>query len=83
MKIKGGSMSLEEIAAYRKHVKQNHPGKELVGIEIDGPDVVLEMRSVPFDRIRRITGYLVGSMDKWNAAKRAEEQERVRHGTLP
>ena len=32
-----------------------------------------------FERIRRITGYLVGSMDKWNNAKRAEEAERVKH----
>ncbi|MGZ9584791.1 anaerobic ribonucleoside triphosphate reductase [Paenibacillus marinisediminis] len=31
------------------------------------------------ERIRRITGYLVGSMDKWNSAKRAEEAERVKH----
>ena len=32
-----------------------------------------------FERIRRITGYLVGTMDKWNNAKRAEESERVKH----
>lgn len=31
------------------------------------------------ERIRRITGYLVGSLDKWNNSKRSEEQERVRH----
>lgn len=31
------------------------------------------------ERIRRITGYLVGDMGKWNSAKRAEEQERVKH----
>jgi ribonucleoside-triphosphate reductase len=31
------------------------------------------------ERIRRITGYLVGSLDKWNAGKRAEESERVKH----
>ena len=35
---------------------------------------------VPFERIRRITGYLVGTMDKWNNAKRAEESDRVKHG---
>lgn len=35
---------------------------------------------VGFERIRRITGYLVGTMDKWNDAKRAEEGERVKHG---
>lgn len=34
---------------------------------------------VPFERIRRITGYLVGSMDKWNNAKKAEERDRVKH----
>ncbi|GEN88790.1 anaerobic ribonucleoside triphosphate reductase [Oceanobacillus sojae] len=32
-----------------------------------------------FDRIRRITGYLVGTMDKWNTAKASEEHDRVRH----
>ncbi len=35
---------------------------------------------VGFERIRRITGYLVGTMDKWNDAKRAEERDRVKHG---
>lgn len=35
---------------------------------------------VPFQRIRRITGYLVGTLDRFNNAKRAEERQRVRHG---
>lgn len=34
----------------------------------------------PFDRIRRITGYLTGTLDTWNDAKRAEERDRVKHG---
>ncbi len=34
---------------------------------------------VKFERIRRITGYLVGTMDKWNDAKRAEERDRVKY----
>lgn len=34
---------------------------------------------VMFERIRRITGYLVGAMDKWNDAKKAEERDRVKH----
>jgi len=38
---------------------------------------------VPFQRIRRITGYLVGTMEKWNDAKRAEERDRVKHGLGP
>lgn len=32
-----------------------------------------------FDRIRRITGYLVGSVDRWNNGKRAELKDRVKH----
>ena len=32
-----------------------------------------------FERIRRITGYLVGTIDRWNNAKRAEEQDRYKH----
>lgn len=36
---------------------------------------------VHFSRIRRITGYLVGDMDRWNDAKRAEESDRVKHFT--
>jgi anaerobic ribonucleoside-triphosphate reductase len=34
----------------------------------------------PFDRIRRITGYLVGTTDRFNDGKKAEERERVKHG---
>ena len=37
-------------------------------------------QGVGFERIRRITSYLVGTMDKWNDAKRAEERDRVKHG---
>ena len=34
---------------------------------------------VKFERIRRISGYLVGTLDRWNDAKKAEEHERVKH----
>ena len=37
-------------------------------------------KDVPFERIRRITGYLVGSLEHFNDAKRAEERDRVKHG---
>lgn len=36
-------------------------------------------QGVRFERIRRITGYLVGTMAKWNDAKKAEERDRVKH----
>lgn len=35
---------------------------------------------VKFQRIRRIIGYLVGTLDRFNNAKRAEESQRVKHG---
>ena len=38
-----------------------------------------EQHGVAFERIRRITGYLVGTMDRWNDAKTAEEADRVKH----
>jgi hypothetical protein len=34
---------------------------------------------VGFERIRRITGYLVGTLDRFNDAKRAEVYDRVKH----
>lgn len=36
-------------------------------------------KGMKFERIRRITGYLVGTLDRFNDAKRAEEADRVKH----
>ena len=36
-------------------------------------------KDVSFERIRRITGYLVGTLDRFNNAKRAEVEDRVKH----
>ena len=36
--------------------------------------------NVEFERIRRITGYLVGTLDRFNNGKRAEVEDRVKHG---
>lgn len=36
-------------------------------------------KGIGFDRLRRITGYLVGSLDRFNDGKRAEEHDRVKH----
>lgn len=35
---------------------------------------------IEFERIRRITGYLVGTVDRFNNAKQAEVNDRVKHG---
>ena len=40
---------------------------------------VMVGEGVGFERIRRITGYLVGTLDRFNNSKRAEEKERVKH----
>ena len=37
---------------------------------------------VKFERIRRITGYLVGTTDRFNNGKQAEEKDRVKHSTM-
>lgn len=39
-------------------------------------------KGVGFERIRRITGYLVGTVDRFNNAKRAEVEDRVKHGGI-
>lgn len=44
-------------------------------------DERLRGKDVKFDRIRRITGYLVGTLDRFNGGKRAEEGDRVKHDT--
>lgn len=48
-----------------------------------GPAQTTPGTGVPFERTRRITGYLVGTLLRFNNAKRAEEADRVRHGVLP
>ena len=43
------------------------------------PETKIIGDGVPFERIRRITGYLVGSLERFNNAKKNEEADRVRH----
>lgn len=45
------------------------------------PDPVTHLvgQGVKFERVRRITGYLVGTLDRFNDGKRAEEHDRVKH----
>lgn len=80
--VTGGEMEQQEIDAYIQRAKQKY-GKEPLGIDlkIDGEFVELtyDFGSQPFHRIRRITGYLVGSLERFNDGKRAEEHDRVKH----
>ena len=51
----------------------------MTGEELRNADVAAN-NAVVGERIRRITGYLVGTTDRFNDAKRAEEHDRVKHG---
>lgn len=81
--VVGGTLGQEEIGNYVRYIEEKYPNRKIktLRIEPDGEYVNLayELEPVPFERIRRITGYLVGTMDRWNNAKRAEEQDRVKH----
>lgn len=73
----------EEIDAYiDRGFERMGDNLRSIDIEIDGDYVNLtySQKSPRFDRVRRITGYLVGTLDRFNDAKRAEESERVKHG---
>lgn len=45
----------------------------------DNSQYVKVGEGVPFERLRRITGYLVGTIDRWNDGKLAELKDRVKH----
>ncbi len=45
-------------------------------------DLNYRLQGEKFERIRRITGYLTGTLDRWNDAKKAEERDRVKHGII-
>ena len=80
--IDGIGCSEEEIKAYIRHVEEKTGGavKRLV-VEHDPDGVRLDYIVVQrkFERIRRICGYLVGTLERWNNSKKAEERERVKH----
>ena len=83
IKVTGGEISEQEKNAYIDHAMQKYKHQTLTGIDIhlDGEfvDLTYHLAPAPFDRIRRITGYLVGGMERWNDAKTAEERDRVKH----
>ena len=77
-------VSEQEIANYIGYVEErtHEPLKSLAisGAADGGVALDYVLRPQKFERIRRITGYLVGTIDRWNNAKQAEEHERVKHG---
>lgn len=77
-------MTEKEIATYIDMLQDenNEELSELTISPAENGEINLdyELQPAKFERIRRITGYLVGTIDRWNNAKRAEEHDRVKHG---
>lgn len=81
--VTNGSLDQQEIQTYINRATHKY-GVEPRHIDINvcGDEVELDydLGAQPFQRIRRITGYLVGTLDRFNNAKRSEEHDRVKHG---
>lgn len=82
VRVLNGTLGQREIDAYVERAEKRF-GKKPRGIDIlvDGDYVELtyDFGSQPFHRIRRITGYLVGTLARFNNGKAAEERDRVKH----
>ena len=80
--VTGGALPQEELNAYLNRAREQF-GREpkRIAIQVEGDEVALDytFEAQPFERIRRITGYLVGTIDRFNNVKRAEEHDRVKH----
>lgn len=81
-------MKVEEVKRYFDHANAEYPNASgVVDIYLGGDNdefvdlryIIVEKDGVPFQRIRRITGYLVGTLDRFNNAKRHEVEDRVKH----
>jgi len=82
VRVTGGVLPQEEIQAYIDRAEKKFGSRPHgIDIKVDGDFVELsyDFGNMPFHRIRRITGYLVGTLDRFNNAKRAEEHDRVKH----
>ncbi|MFA6848773.1 MAG: anaerobic ribonucleoside-triphosphate reductase [Selenomonadaceae bacterium] len=78
------NISKQEMMGYINYI-ENETDENLASLQISTADegnvsLDYKLRPAKFERIRRITGYLVGTTDRWNNAKRAEEHDRVKHG---
>lgn len=80
--VEGGTLTKQEIDLYKARAEQLYKGTTILHIKIDGDYVELDYYRPPIQRIRRITGYLTGTVDRWNNAKRAELHDRVMHNTI-
>lgn len=80
--VLNGNLPEDEAARYVARGREKYGAHmHAIDIKLDGDFVELSYHchAEPFQRIRRITGYLVGTLDRFNDAKRAEERDRVKH----
>lgn len=80
--VLGGTLTQEEINLYVERARREYgrePARMRLTLDGDFVDIDSAFTSQPFERIRRITGYLVGTLERFNDGKRAEERDRVRH----
>lgn len=80
----GGKLNDYEVQCYIEKLRQEYPHEKITELEItinadDTVSIDYGVKPPDFQRIRRITGYLVGTLDRFNNAKRAEESQRVKH----
>lgn len=79
-------MSDTEAQAYLDFMSKRYPEVRDGTLDIElvnegSVELTLTHDAVPFQRIRRITGYLVGDVSRWNNAKTAELHDRTKHNT--
>lgn len=82
VRISGDQISDEELEIYLTTVQSKQRRKIIkadVAVDRENVDINYTLECIPFERIRRITGYLVGTTARWGDAKQAELRERITH----
>ena len=77
----GGTLSHEEVEAIKAKAAEIK-GCDHVSVTIDGDCLDIDYHVMPFIRIHRITGYLVGDDSRWNDGKKAELKDRLAHNSV-
>lgn len=87
--VVGGIISNAEKKAYIQRAKKLYPERQIEEMSItivddNYVDIEYHYNTAPFQRIRRVTGYLACTLDRFNNAKKAEVFDRVKHNiTMP
>lgn len=82
--INNANLSIYELNKLVKQIKEEELPNTVVKLEINRSEngkieLDYDVQQPKFERIRRITGYLVGTLDRWNDAKKLEEHDRFKH----